>query len=161
MKRVEVIMVASTHRSLVAIAALAALLALSGCSDEVKPSSLGPEATFKAFFNAAWLHAQDQFQSDRLKAFDLLDRASREALETRAATLSASSPGAATVAPHELLVVASLPLGTPIQRIEMLEETEHAATLQVLFGRGEAKAHMIREDGLWRVSLLRPSENGK
>ena len=55
------------------------------------------------------------------------------------------------IEPHELLMVSSLPLGTPIERIEVVEESEVAATLQIKFGEGEAQATMVREEGVWRA----------
>jgi len=150
-------MVTSSSRIRVAAVALAGLLMLSACADDA-PSTLGPAATFKAFFNACWLHAQDQFQSDRVRAYDLLDQASQRALEERAEALQASSNVPLGIEPHELLMVSSLPLGTPIERIEVVEESEVAATLQIKFGEGEAQATMVREEGVWRVSLLRTPE---
>ncbi len=143
----------TTHRRIaISIVVLVGLLGMPACAEDA-PNTLGPEATFKAFFNACWLHAQDQFQSDRSKAYALLDRASQSALEERAAALQKADPTGKTIAPHELMMVSSLPLGTPIQRIEIVEESADAATLQIQFGEGEATAALVREEGIWRVSL--------
>ncbi len=152
-----------THALRTAIAMLlcTGILSATGCSDDAPPSALGPEASFKAFFNAAWLHAQDQFPSDQKKAYEMLDLASREALKSRASALSLKSPEAPPIAPHELLVVASLPLGMPIQRMEIVDQNESTATLKILFSDGEANALMVREGGRWRVSLARSPESGQ
>lgn len=131
-------------------ALVAATLAVPGCGKQTEQT---PQRAYEEFFAVSHALTREPQESLQEALWELIAPASRDALEARAVTLNESLPEGARVAPYRLLVGREAPLGSRIDHIDVVDQTEREATLHVVFDGGEATVKMLRDGDQWTVAL--------
>ena len=126
-------------------------LGLTACAGE-PPST--PEKVAKAFFNSVWLYQERGYAAALDEAYKLLSEADRKELEARSQHIASDVPEEVAIRPGQSWASVVMPIGAPLDNIQLLQENEKTAQVEIKVRDKTATIHLVREKSQWKIRLL-------
>ncbi len=126
-------------------------LCLTACAGE-PPST--PEKVAKAFFNSVWLYQERGYAAALDQAYSLLSETDRKELEARSKHIASDVPDEVAIPPAQSWASVVMPIGAPLDSVQLLQENESTAQVEIKVGEKTAIIHLVQENTLWKIRLL-------